>query len=100
MGIDDHSGMRLACLIALAACGNSGRTKLHDETLTMIAGGLERTVILHVPGGLGVAPLVFELHPSGGTAAGMQAASHMDELADRQGFVVAYAQAAIPFGGG
>ena len=92
--------MRLAWLIALAACGDNRHTEPRDETLTITAGGLERLVILHVPGDLGAAPLVLELHPSGGTAAGQQLTSRMDELADREGFAVAYPQAAIPFGGG
>jgi polyhydroxybutyrate depolymerase len=92
--------MRLAWLIALAACGDNRHSRPIDEALTFTAGGLERTVLLHVPGNLGAAPLVFDLHGSGGSAAGQQAASHMDELADREGFAVAYAQAAIPFGGG
>lgn len=92
--------MRLAWLIVLAACGDNLHTGPLDETLTFTTGGLPRVVILHVPGNLGVAPLVFELHGSGGVAAGQQAASHMDEVADREGFVVAYAQAGIPYAGG
>jgi polyhydroxybutyrate depolymerase len=92
--------MRLAWVIALAACGGNRHTKPRDETLRFVVDGLERVVILHVPGHAGKAPLVFNLHGSGSGAAGQKAAAHMDELADREGFVVAYAQAAIPYGDG
>lgn len=90
--------MRLACVIALTAC--SRHAPPVDETLTFTVDGLERTVIVHAPGNLGEAALVFDLHGSGALAANQQAASGMAELADRERFVIAYPQAGIPFGSG
>lgn len=64
-------------------------------------GGLERTVLLHIPPNLAhPAALVLNLHGSGGTARDQEELSAMDALADEQGFIVAYPQAAIALGGG
>jgi polyhydroxybutyrate depolymerase len=87
--------------IAAAACGDNVARTPGDETLTFPSGGIERHVIVHVPAALPQrAALVFDLHGSGGTAAGQQQFSGLDRLADEVGFLAAYAEAAIPLGGG
>src|SRR4051812_39297962 len=50
-----------------------------------------RTYELHVPASLSEpAPLVIALHGRGDDGSGMEALTHFDDLADREGFVVAY----------
>ncbi|HEY4016570.1 MAG TPA: PHB depolymerase family esterase [Polyangiaceae bacterium] len=74
--------------------------------LTVDAGGASRLVLVHTPAGVGgAAPrgptaLVLNLHGSGGTAAGEEAYSGMDAVAEAHGFIVAYPQGAIALGGG
>ncbi|MBI1257079.1 MAG: prolyl oligopeptidase family serine peptidase [Chloroflexi bacterium] len=58
---------------------------------TWLFDGRVRSYELHVPGGLGkAAPLVIALHGRGDTGAGMEAQTHFDDVADREGFLVAY----------
>ncbi len=65
-----------------------------EQTLT--SGGRPRTYRLFVPEGVGTRarlPLVLDLHPSGGTAAGQVKISGFETLAVREGFAVATLQA-------
>ena len=65
--------MRCLALIAVAACGDDLVQRSGDETLVFVVGGIERSVIVHAPETRPYrAPLVFDLHGSGGTAAGQQ----------------------------
>lgn len=76
---------------ALAARGSAAQRP--DAAVTLHAGGLVRHYLLHVPpGGVPVAgwPLVVALHGNTGTGAGMVRLTHLDDVADRRGFVVAY----------
>jgi len=59
-----------------------------------------RVAIVHAPARAGRLALVVSLHASGATAALQQKLTAMDAVADREGFVVAYPQAAIPKGHG
>ena len=70
--------------LALAQAGNPGaQTGLFD--------GRVRSYELHVPEGLTqTAPLVIALHGRGDDGAGMEVLTHFDDLADREGFLVAY----------
>src|SRR5262249_16752679 len=81
--------------------GDAAATPGKTDTLTIMAGGRPRVVIVHSPPNL-PAPtaLIFNLHGSAGTAAGQEAYSNMDQSADRLGFIAAYAQGDIPSGGG
>ncbi len=67
------------------------------ETHTATFEGLERTYILHVPPNLTAptplmapTPLVIALHGRFGSGADMEALTRFDDLADREGFIVAY----------
>ncbi len=106
--------MRMAGLLVLvvaAACGD-GRAPsrspaspgaARDEVLTFVLERRWRTVLLHVPAGKEKGkkvPLVLDLHPSAGTAAGHKEKSGLVAVADREGFVVAYPQGAIAHEGG
>jgi polyhydroxybutyrate depolymerase len=87
--------------IAAAGCGDNAARASGDEELVFTMGGLDRRVIVHAPPGRPLrAPLVFDLHGSGGTAAGHQQFSGLDPLADVAGFIAAYGEGAIPLGGG
>jgi polyhydroxybutyrate depolymerase len=77
---------------------NSGRT-----TLTITSGGIERTVLVHVPAGVegrGNLPTVLNLHSSAGQALWQLEISQLGQLADTKGFVVVAPQGIIPTGDG
>jgi len=80
----------------------TGDVPPRTDDLMLTIDGHARHLIVHLPGGdLGTArPLVFNLHGSGGNAAGQQAYTGMDALADAQGFIVVYPDGAIDLGGG
>jgi len=79
----------LGCLAAaLARPGSAAEAALHLKM-----GDLERSYLLHRPAALGrQAPvaLVIMLHGGFGTGKQAQQSYHWNELADREGFVVAY----------
>jgi len=59
---------------------------------TVVSGGTERNYLLHVPEGYrgDPVPLVLNFHGSGGVPENQLVTSHFDELADREGFAVAF----------
>ena len=60
----------------------------------------ERAYIVHVPAKLEPRPaLVLNFHGGGGNAPAQQKYSRMDEVADREGFVVVYPEGTGPFQG-
>lgn len=68
-------------------------------TITVTSGGRERTVVVHVPSGGEDAlalPLVLDLHGSNSTPAEQLTRSRLDQTAEREGFIVAAPQGAIP----
>ncbi len=73
-----------------------------SESLSLVAGGIPRHLIVHLPGGAATTPrpLVLNLHGSGGTAAQQEASIGMDAVAEAHQFIVAYPDAAIALGGG
>ncbi len=87
---------KLLPLLILLLCA----TPLYAQdtaSLTWTFGGLERSYILHVPDSLTAAaslmasaPLVIALHGRFDSGAGMEKLTHFDDLADREGFMVAY----------
>jgi polyhydroxybutyrate depolymerase len=97
-------------VVCLVACGATTPVAAPDAGdapsdggpgFTMIVDGVERFTLFHIPPvPANPAPLVLELHPSGGTAATQQALADIDGLADAEGFVVAYPQGIIPLWGG
>jgi polyhydroxybutyrate depolymerase len=76
-----------------ADCGVAGTAQ------SVPIGQTGRSMLIHLPRGFdpaGPAPLVFVLHGSGGTGAGMLKGSKLAEAADRHGFIVAAPDAGIP----
>ncbi len=64
-----------------------------DENRSIVVGDLTRNYLLHVPKLLpssGKAPLVLVLHGGGGRDWNMPGFTHFDDLADEEGFFVAY----------
>jgi polyhydroxybutyrate depolymerase len=90
--------------VALAGCGRSdtvrrpgdecapARSPAVGTTLrTIQSGGESRTYLLHVPSGYDGstrAPVVVLFHGYGGTPSAMVKTTHMDKLADEQGFIL------------
>jgi polyhydroxybutyrate depolymerase len=103
-----------ACRHPIAGVGSPGETTVvlpdaasddrapRTDDLTLAIGGHDRHLIVHLPGGDPAIfrPLVFNLHGSGGTAAGQQAYTAMDVFADAHDFVVAYPDGGVALGGG
>jgi len=92
-----HSGAA-ACAVAIAAGAGAAPAPADDAAAatsghTIAVGAQARTYRLHVPKGLDAAlpaPLVLVFHGGGGTPEQIERESRFSELADREGFVVAY----------
>src|SRR3989337_1986682 len=89
-------------IVALVAVGMSQGARAapvgvsRTVARTIRFGGLERTYLLHVPGGFPEgrpAGLVFVLHGGGGTGRNMDRMTRFSGLADREGFIVVYPDA-------
>jgi polyhydroxybutyrate depolymerase len=114
-----------ACVLLLSACGSSTTTTTSptstptpaptqaeaspplaslvtgpgDYDLTFVSDNLERHYVLHVPpayDGSKSLPLVFILHGGGATGKSMVKMTGMSDLADQDGFLVAYPDGTIP----
>jgi len=95
-----------AALLALPACRSAkhGSTSPSPPPVTtpltlagdfsdrIIAGGLTRSYLVHVPPGAGARPLpvLLVFHGGGGHADGMDRLTHLNSVADRYGFIVVY----------
>jgi polyhydroxybutyrate depolymerase len=86
----------LACSWAAAQLGRFRQPGKNTAEKTLQVDGRQRTYLLHVPPGLPAdrpAPLVLVFHGGGGQAAGTETTmTHFSELADKEGFLVAYPQ--------
>jgi polyhydroxybutyrate depolymerase len=75
--------------------GKANTWKAGDTNLSIMVGGQKRTFILHVPTsykGDTPVPLLLDFHPMiFGTAASQRRSSGYAEIADKEGFIVAYA---------
>lgn len=84
------------CLLFLTislACARTARTGANDQTYSLTHDGIERTYILHVPSsyeGQQPVALVLDFHGGGGNANTQMKTSKFSDLADQQGFIVAY----------
>ncbi|HEX5036155.1 MAG TPA: PHB depolymerase family esterase [bacterium] len=70
-----------------------------DFNVTLVSDGLNRHYVLHVPpayDGSTSLPLVVILHGGGGTGKSMIGLTGMNDLADQNGFLVAYPDGTIP----
>jgi polyhydroxybutyrate depolymerase len=78
-----------------ASCAGKTAWKAGDSNGSIMVGGTKRTYILHVPAsykGDKPVPLLLDFHPMiFGTAASQRRSSGYAELADQEGFIVAYA---------
>ncbi len=64
---------------------------LQVQARVLTVGGITRRYLIRVPAGIGrPAPLVFVFHGGGGRAAGVMRTSGMNDVADRQNFIVVY----------
>lgn len=95
-----------AALLALPACRGGKRgaaspspslattplAQAGDFSDRILAGGRERSYLVHVPPGAGARrlPLLLAFHGGGGHAAGMDRLTHLNSVADRYGFIVVY----------
>jgi polyhydroxybutyrate depolymerase len=106
----------VACAIAAVGAGSGGTTPApppaapgkadavcsirHRATVRInlaIEGQGERSALVHIPAQRRAqVPLVLALHGAGGTGAGMERYSGLSDVADRNGFAVAYPDAAGP----
>lgn len=90
---------RITLMLVLALC--AGTALFMAEPVTpghhkLDAAGLTRSYELHVPPNLPAGkavPLVIVFHGSGDTGAGMERFSKFDNVADHEGFIVAYPDA-------
>jgi polyhydroxybutyrate depolymerase len=86
---------QIALILALLWTVSTGRAE-STRTQVVRAAGLTRTYRLHIPDALRKnrdLPLVIVFHGSGADGAVMERLSKFSELADREGFVVAYPDA-------
>ena len=63
------------------------------QTQTMQIAGVTRNYIVHAPSGLSNPPLVFNIHGYNMDAASEQSYTKMDQVADREKFIVVYPNA-------
>ena len=63
------------------------------QTQSMQIAGVNRTYIVHAPSGLSNPPLVFNIHGYNMDAASEQSYTKMDQIADREKFIVVYPNA-------
>lgn len=88
--------MRARLIVAAALVALGVRTAVAqrgDVAVTLHTDAMARHYLLHVPGGSAPAggwPLLVALHGNMGNGAGMVRLTHLDDVADRRGFVVAY----------
>lgn len=68
-------------------------SRVGDQQIALQVGDLKRTCLVHLPpsyDGKRPLPLVVALHGSGGNGAGMAKMTGFSDLADKEGFLVAY----------
>ena len=103
VGCGSPAGAPPASTSSLPSVACNGKAKPGDSVLTIESGGIQRTVLLHLPTGytdLQKTPLVLNLHGSESTASQQEALTGMNATADQDGFIVAYPQGAIAAGAG
>ena len=84
--------------MAFITCSTTLFGQLTDETY--VHDGITRSYKLYLPAGISPsAPLVFVLHGYTGTASGMVSSTHMNTVADANGFAVCYPQGTPDFSG-
>jgi polyhydroxybutyrate depolymerase len=87
----------IALFVFIPGCGRLARrnnsAQPNDITGSLEYGGAHRTYLLHLPAsydGEKAVPLVFAFHGGGGDGQGMQSLTHLNRIADEQGFLVVY----------
>lgn len=69
------------------------QTVAFTQTKSMMIAGVARTYIIHAPSGLTKPPLLFNIHGYNMDASSQQSYTKMDQIADREKFVVVYPNA-------
>ena len=101
--------LTLACVVSMlflsSGCRNAKRTVPYQESAkwsvqpqeggqkSIESGGLERRYSVHLPPSYEVGtptPLIIAFHGGGGDGEGMELLTHMDEISDRERFIVVY----------
>lgn len=86
-------GMIAVAIRPVRLLANLRESATRDERRSVMVAGVERNYLLHVPtptSPRNPAPLVLVFHGGGGHDWNMPGFTHFDELADAQGFFVAY----------
>ena len=85
---------RILCLWGLLACSHLllPHAAFAADSTRILVDGASRSYRIHVPRDLGLepAPLVLAFHGGGSQGKGMERLTRFDDLADREGFIVAY----------
>jgi polyhydroxybutyrate depolymerase len=80
-----------ALMLGMAALAAARAQDLQAEPGSVSAGGVQRTYLIHVPPAVArPAPLVLVFHGGGGAPEGMMRSTGMNEIADRNHFIVVY----------
>ena len=82
----------IRCLVALCALP---AVLAEDHTIWLMSGGRNRTALVHLPPASGALPLVLNFHTLCEDGPSEAALTHMSDLADREGFIVAYPNGAV-----
>lgn len=88
-----QSGLRWFVVVLASLCGLTLAAQRAGDEQSLQHGGVERTYRVHVPRGYDAAkqwPLVIALHGGGGAGRGMNTVTHLNDVADAHGFLVAY----------
>lgn len=89
----------VAMLLAGPWCSQAGWFRGDPDTHSIVVKGVERTFLLHEPGGAKTGarrPLVIALHGGGTNGKSMRRFSGLDEAADKYGFMVVYPEGTGP----
>jgi polyhydroxybutyrate depolymerase len=83
--------LAILCL-SIVGCGGRGATTTgRDRDGSITVGGTTRTYQLHLPSQqTGIMPVLVVLHGHGGAGVGTITLTHMNELADQDGFLAVY----------
>jgi polyhydroxybutyrate depolymerase len=90
---EKNNSLDTSTLVNTVASGLPARLSPGDHALSLIAGGIERTYVLHIPpsyNGAAPVPLILAFHGIGLDASEMNRISKFSTQADLSGFLVAY----------
>lgn len=86
-------GLMLILASSIASCDGGGAEPGEDRLLSVRMGDTQRTFVLYVPSrydGERLAPLLIAFHGTPGNGPGMRVSTGLDEMADSEGWLIAY----------